>query len=309
MTNAPLRRKIAPPDTEPHVADINISTMALCNTCGYAFAPSPTLDPAHWVARGCTTCGTMLPSPWYRFGRCDGCQARIEHEREVYRARRLASLDFNTRPGFSPDGEDGPAEREPGQGGTGKRGPKPDMPRYREVEDYLRAYRGQFPFLLDMQRIILGTSKYDRLTLGQYGAVVKCIDRDKERPAPVQTGITFDNLPFGRYGFAVQNESGNLSFFRIDKLQTGKWEGFVFVKHELGGTTDDTMRRVGMVKPGQSYVGQWPELMRKIEADPMAAAQLYGQSLGKCGDCQRTLTNDESRAYGIGPVCRSKLGA
>ncbi len=33
------------------------------------------------------------------------------------------------------------------------------------------------------------------------------------------------------------------------------------------------------------------------------AAQVYGQELGHCGRCGRTLTNDASRALGIGPEC------
>lgn len=35
----------------------------------------------------------------------------------------------------------------------------------------------------------------------------------------------------------------------------------------------------------------------------LAAAALYGQELGHCGLCGRELTDDESRAAGIGPVC------
>lgn len=34
----------------------------------------------------------------------------------------------------------------------------------------------------------------------------------------------------------------------------------------------------------------------------------YGIMLGHCGYCGRTLTNDVSRAYGIGPECRGKYG-
>jgi uncharacterized protein DUF6011 len=32
----------------------------------------------------------------------------------------------------------------------------------------------------------------------------------------------------------------------------------------------------------------------------------YGQELGECGHCGRTLTDEASRAAGIGPVCASK---
>lgn len=49
-------------------------------------------------------------------------------------------------------------------------------------------------------------------------------------------------------------------------------------------------------------------VIAKILIDPAEAARTYGRELGECGVCGRTLTNDESRAYGIGPVCRNKTG-
>jgi hypothetical protein len=55
----------------------------------------------------------------------------------------------------------------------------------------------------------------------------------------------------------------------------------------------------------------WAEALivaRKITADPMAAMLRYGQEIGSCGHCGRTLTNDESRALGIGPKCRKGFG-
>jgi hypothetical protein len=45
-----------------------------------------------------------------------------------------------------------------------------------------------------------------------------------------------------------------------------------------------------------------------IKADPKAASILYGLKLGACGVCGRTLTNQESRELGIGPICIKKMG-
>ena len=44
-----------------------------------------------------------------------------------------------------------------------------------------------------------------------------------------------------------------------------------------------------------------------IAADADALAR-FGQELGICGNCGRDLTDEESRALGIGPVCRQNLG-
>lgn len=44
------------------------------------------------------------------------------------------------------------------------------------------------------------------------------------------------------------------------------------------------------------------EALDAIRADPAARAR-YGREIGSCGVCGRALTNGESRALGIGPVC------
>lgn len=43
-----------------------------------------------------------------------------------------------------------------------------------------------------------------------------------------------------------------------------------------------------------------------IAEDPMAALQLYGRETATCGRCGRALSNDASRAAGIGPECAKK---
>ena len=55
-----------------------------------------------------------------------------------------------------------------------------------------------------------------------------------------------------------------------------------------------------------------PALRRDL---PMVLAQPFVQGdggpctlAGSCGHCGRTLTNEESRARGIGPICAGKMG-
>lgn len=47
-------------------------------------------------------------------------------------------------------------------------------------------------------------------------------------------------------------------------------------------------------------------LIEKIVEDPESASRLYGREIGRCGRCGRTLTTEESRAQGLGPVCASR---
>jgi hypothetical protein len=50
------------------------------------------------------------------------------------------------------------------------------------------------------------------------------------------------------------------------------------------------------------------KVLTAIAENPGEYAKQYGLLIGKCGVCGRTLTNDESRERGIGPVCASRWG-
>lgn len=93
----------------------------------------------------------------------------------------------------------------------------------------------------------------------------------------------------GRY--AVEHE-GVLKFY---KVKNGRKPGYVFLDVQA---SDDwhsirTPRRIH-------------EILALIAEDELTAARRYGIELGKCSRCGRTLTDETSRAYGIGPDCRSK---
>lgn len=57
------------------------------------------------------------------------------------------------------------------------------------------------------------------------------------------------------------------------------------------------------------YSGTGPlrDLNPEDKLDPEQAAR-FGQVYGWCGICGRTLTNEESKKLGIGPICRDKAG-
>lgn len=183
---------------------------------------------------------------------------------------------------------------------------KPGHERGGEVRAYLLAYDGRHPFLLDMKQIVSGNTKYDRLTDRQIDAVAKFIDNEKARnTVRPETGRDLSVLPIGRTRACVENESGTLTFILIDRPEpTSKWAGWAFVKQQLGPNED---KRLGSQRPGQTYVGMWENLIDKVLADPMAAVARYGLELGECGVCGKALTNEESRATGIGPVCAARM--
>jgi hypothetical protein len=104
------------------------------------------------------------------------------------------------------------------------------------------------------------------------------------------------DVPAGHY--AVESLTGNndLDFFRVDRPTEGRWAGRQFVNRVIGGKPSVAVRGVTALKAAEAIV----------KAGPEKAAQRYGQEIGRCSRCNRHLTDETSRAAGMGPECRSK---
>lgn len=111
---------------------------------------------------------------------------------------------------------------------------------------------------------------------------------------PASAPQPFPEVGEGRY--AVKME-GVLKFYRVDRPTEGRWAGYTFVKVQAS----DDMFPV-RVRANRDAV------LAEIAKDPQSAMLRYGREIGSCGHCGRTLTNEESRARGIGPICASKMG-
>jgi hypothetical protein len=94
-------------------------------------------------------------------------------------------------------------------------------------------------------------------------------------------------VPSGRY--AIPGDDGALRFYSVKRL-------------------DDPPRVYVDVWASDA---RWPikaipqriEILKAIKEDPDAGPR-FGREIGKCYVCGRTLTDETSRALGIGPVCR-----
>lgn len=97
------------------------------------------------------------------------------------------------------------------------------------------------------------------------------------------------SVPDGRYAI---EEGGTLRFF---KVKNGRRAGFVFLDIQA---SDDwhSIRDLARIR----------RVVAEIAKDPKGAMVRYGRELGECGHCGRTLTDEASRAAGIGPICASK---
>jgi len=96
----------------------------------------------------------------------------------------------------------------------------------------------------------------------------------------------------GRFAIVVD---GVTKFLRIKKVTSGRWAGRVFVD-SMGSDTGYPVKAPATLT---TYLSA-------VLVDPQAAAKRYADELGECSDCGRPLTNDESRARGIGPECWAK---
>lgn len=111
---------------------------------------------------------------------------------------------------------------------------------------------------------------------------------------------TLPEVASGRYAVEVPGgypANTTLKFFKVDRPTEGRWAGWTFLNIQAGD-------ELFAIKNFQMKL----EVLRLIAADPKAAMLRYGKEIGSCGHCGRTLTNEESRERGIGPVCAGKLG-
>jgi len=109
---------------------------------------------------------------------------------------------------------------------------------------------------------------------------------------------SIDVVPAGRYAIETEDGATNeLAFYKVDRPTEGRWAGYVFVKLMI---SDGEQR--------MSFAASKAIMAKIAEAGAEAASARYGHEIGECGVCGRTLTNDDSRARGIGPVCAQKNG-
>ena len=110
-------------------------------------------------------------------------------------------------------------------------------------------------------------------------------------------------VPAGRY--AVEGSDGTTDFYKVDKPEKGRWEGYTFVKLLIasGGHGIESLSEQNIRGAAAKTI-----LARIEEAGIEESMKAFGHAIGSCGRCGRVLTNEESRELGIGPVCRDEMG-
>lgn len=126
------------------------------------------------------------------------------------------------------------------------------------------------------------------------------INRLKELPrvkaatgsAPVKYPLVDD----GRYAIVVD---GVTKFYRVRRVENRNRPGSMLTFLDVQASDEWHPIKAASAKL---------EILKAIAADPKAAMLRYGNEIGSCGKCGRTLTDDDSRTRGIGPICAAKLG-
>ena len=126
----------------------------------------------------------------------------------------------------------------------------------------------------------------------------ECPQRAPQETAPrFEHGLDrYDVIPRGHYATDSLTGHNDLDFWRVDRPEQGAYAGRTFVKRIVGGKPDLNVSRDTKFRALEAI----------LELGPEGSALLYGRELGRCSRCNRHLTDETSRALGMGPECRQR---
>ena len=109
-----------------------------------------------------------------------------------------------------------------------------------------------------------------------------------------EAGVKFPKLRLDTFVFSPAGENS-------------KNAGAIYIKNKEDGVY------LGKVAGGRLFTSrdcdtETSERIVAVSSDPKQAAIAYGQKFGKCAICARALTDKDSIALGIGPICAEKYG-
>ena len=148
-----------------------------------------------------------------------------------------------------------------------------------------------------------------RLSKDAASKIIENLLKLNDKPVPVTNNpqATNNNQPVPDAGYyfindptrtdPVTGESPVPSFFRVQKgKKDTRWEGYTFLAIQASDyfhAIKDSKRR--------------EIIFAEILKDPVNSMNEYGLRLGRCGVCNRTLTDRHSILRGIGPICAARL--
>lgn len=118
-----------------------------------------------------------------------------------------------------------------------------------------------------------------------------------------------DMVPNGYYATAPEGEDRHVDFVRITRPTKGKYRGAYKVQTLHG----EVWRDAAIMWPGSARYWTFPkrnsvEMLLHIFSDYKTCAMRYAIMRQSCLSCGKTLTDDRSRHYLVGPICDKKHG-
>jgi hypothetical protein len=119
----------------------------------------------------------------------------------------------------------------------------------------------------------------------------------QRRSEDVGTTTAGTPIPDGYYCVPMEGHKNDVTFYRLRTGKRGSWKGFQFVDL-LASTTP---------YPVKGKDARQKVFDAILLVGVTSSRELFGQKLGRCGCCNRPLTDEQSRARGIGPECAKGL--
>lgn len=168
----------------------------------------------------------------------------------------------------------------------------------------------RFPFA---QAMLGALDKYESLTEKQLAVVIKCTAEARARLQAQKAAPGIDVSTITQSFKEAQAHGIKYPKLRLAHLvfalagPASRTPGAVFVtraedKLYLGKVVDDRLLTV------RACTAELQADIVRVAADPKAAAIAYGKEYGQCSCCGRELSNPESVALGIGPICATHFG-
>lgn len=108
------------------------------------------------------------------------------------------------------------------------------------------------------------------------------------------------DVPDSKYALVREGSADDqIVFYEVRTGRNGKWVGFQFLDRLVGAPGD--WRRTPV--KGQAK----KNIIAEIAVSPKAAAARYGKEFTVCGVCNSPLSDPESMAAGLGPICAKRF--
>jgi len=130
-----------------------------------------------------------------------------------------------------------------------------------------------------------------------YDLASRTIDRLKAHLANAARPAAQDRYTDVPDGYYALEESGHVSFYRVSTYKPSP--RYPRPGRKVQVQASDALHRM-------SSAAGYTILAKIRAAGVLTAAKRYADELGQCYRCGRALTDDVSRALGIGPVCRER---